>query len=58
VRRLKNHSSELRRAEAELENDAGTKEPENSRDQNIVNLQETDQYAEDASHIEYVAVGT
>jgi hypothetical protein len=41
VRRLKNHSSKLQRADGELESDAGIKEPENSRDQSIVNLQET-----------------
>jgi len=57
VRRLKNHSSKLQRGDGKLENDAGIKEPENSRDQSIVNLQETGRYAEDASHIENVAVG-
>jgi len=56
VRRLKNHSSKLQRADGKLENDASIKEPENSRDQSIVNLQETGCYAEDASHIENVAV--
>jgi len=57
VRRLKNHSSKLQRADGKLENDANIKEPENSRGQSIVNLQETGCHAEDASHIENVAVG-
>jgi hypothetical protein len=47
VRRLKNHSRKLQRADGELENDAAIKEPEDSRDQSIVNLQETGRYAED-----------
>jgi hypothetical protein len=51
VRRLKNHSSKLQRADGELESDAGIKEPENSRDQSIVNLQETGPLDRGRQHI-------
>ena len=56
MRGQKNHSGKLQSANSQLKHDNGIKEPENARDQSIVNLQETDRCADAPNPIKKIAV--